>query len=214
MDFAATHRGMPQPPSPFAEEFRAFAESEARVALPRDPVLFYGSSSIRLWDSLAEDFPGLAVVNRGFGGSTLAECVQEMERLVFPVQPRAVVLYAGENDLDHGASPEDVEDQFREFAERLDDRLGLLPLVFISIKPSPSRAWALPVIRRTNELIRAALAGWPNARFVDVFPLMLEAAGNVRHEYFTEDWLHLSRAGYLLWAAEVRACLAELRLLP
>src|SRR6185369_1814803 len=92
--------------SPFAEEFAAFAKAEARAPLPRDAVLFYGSSSIRLWATLAEDFPGLAVVNRGFGGSTLAECVQEMERLVFPVQPRAIVLYAGENDLDQGASAE------------------------------------------------------------------------------------------------------------
>jgi lysophospholipase L1-like esterase len=201
---------MHPPVSPFAEEFRAFAAAEARLPLPREPVLFYGSSSIRLWHTLAEDFPGLALVNRGFGGSTLAECVEEMDRLVFPVQPRAVVLYAGENDLDQGASPEQIEDLFRDFAERLDDRLGLIPLIFISIKPSPARAWALPRIRRANELVRAALADWPNARFLDLFPLMLDAAGNVRHEFFTEDWLHMSRAGYLLWAAQVRACLAEI----
>ena len=201
---------MSLPVSPFAEEFRAFARAEARVPLPRDPVLFYGSSSIRLWETLAEDFRGLAVVNRGFGGSTLADCVQEMERLVFPVQPRAVVLYAGENDLDQGASPERIEQLFRQFAERLDDRLGLIPLVFISIKPSPSRAWAFPKIRRANQLVEAALAEWPNARFVDVFPYMLDVAGKVRHEFFTEDWLHLSRAGYLLWAAHVGACLSEI----
>ena len=200
---------MHRPVSPFDSEFRAFARAEARSPLPRDPVLFYGSSSIRLWLKLADDFPGVAVVNRGFGGSTLAECVQEMDRLVFPVQPRAIVLYAGENDLDQGASPESVEEHFREFAERLDDRLGLIPLIFISIKPSPSRAWAFPQIRRTNELVRAAMADWPNARFVDVFPHMLDDAGNVRHEFFTEDWLHMSRAGYLLWAGNVRACLAE-----
>jgi lysophospholipase L1-like esterase len=201
---------MHTPVSPFAEEFRAFAKAEALVPLPREPVLFYGSSSIRLWQKLGDDFPGLAVVNRGFGGSTLAECVEEMDRLVFPVQPRAVVLYAGENDLDQGTSPERVEDLLRDFAERIDDRLGLIPLIVISVKPSPSRAWAFPQIRRANELFRAALQEWPNARFVDVFPLMLDPAGRVRHEFFTEDWLHLSRAGYLLWAAQVRACLAEI----
>ncbi len=205
---------MRSPSSPFADEFRAFAEQEARVGLPAEPVLFYGSSSIRLWPRLHADFPGLTVINRGFGGSTLAECVEEMERLVFPVQPRAVVLYAGENDLDQGASPEEVEDLFREFAEQLDDRLGLVPLIFISIKPSPSRAWVLPQIREANERVRAALADWPNARFLDVFPLMLDDTGRVRHEFFTEDWLHLNRAGYLLWAAQVRACLAELRIHP
>ena len=201
---------MHPPVSPFAEEFHAFVQAEARDPLPCDPVLFYGSSSIRLWQTLAEDFPARVVVNRGFGGSTLADCVEEMERLVYPVHPRAVVLYAGENDLDQGASAEQVEDLFREFAEKLDDRLGLIPLVFISIKPSPSRAWALPQIRRANDLVRAALADWPNARFLDVFPLMLDAAGKVRREFFTEDWLHMSRAGYLLWAAQVRACLDEI----
>ena len=201
---------MHPPVSPFHEEFRAFAEAEKRAPLPRDAVLFYGSSSIRLWHTLTEDFPGWKVVNRGFGGSTLAECVQEMERLVFPVNPRAVVLYAGENDLDQGTSPERVEQLFRNFAERLDDRFGLIPILFISVKPSPSRAWALPQIRRANELVRAALTDWPNARFLDVFPLMLDAAGKVRHEFFTEDWLHMSRAGYLLWAAQVRNCLAEI----
>lgn len=201
---------MHPPVSQFAEEFRAFAKAEKRTPLPRDPVLFYGSSSIRLWQTLAEDFPGLPVVNRGFGGSTLADCVEEMERLVFPLQPRAIVLYAGENDLDQGASAPRIEELFRAFAERLDDRLGLIPLIFISIKPSPSRAWALPQILRANDLVRAALADWPNARFVDVFPLMLDAGGKVRHELFTQDWLHLSRAGYLLWAAQVRACLAQI----
>lgn len=201
---------MHPPVSPFFEEFRALAKAEARMPPPRDAVLFYGSSSIRLWQSLAEDFPGRAVVNHGFGGSTLADCVDEMERLVFPVQPRAVVLYAGENDLDQGAAAERIEDLFRDFAERLDDRLGLIPLVFISIKPSPSRAWAFPQVRRANNLIRDALSDWPNARFLDVFPLMLDAAGKVRHELFTEDWLHLSRAGYLMWAAQVRTCLDEI----
>ena len=201
---------MHPPISLFAEEFRAFAAAEGRTPVPRDPVLFYGSSSIRLWETLTEDFPGLPVVNRGFGGSTLADCVQEMDRLVFPLQPRAIVLYAGENDLDQGASAQRIEELFRTFAERLDDRLGLIPLIFISIKPSPSRAWALPQIRHANELVRAALADWPNARFVDVFPLMLDEREKVRHELFTEDWLHLSRAGYLLWAAQVRACLAQI----
>ena len=201
---------MHPPVSPFAEEFAAFATAEARTPLPRDPVLFYGSSSIRLWQTLAEDFPGLDVVNHGFGGSTLAACVQEMERLVFPVQPRAVVLYAGENDLEQGATPERIEELFREFAEGLDDRLGLIPLIFISIKPSPSRAAVFPRIQRANELVRRAIADWPNARFLDVFPLMIDTAGQVRHEFFTEDWLHLSRAGYLLWAAQVGACLSEI----
>jgi len=204
---------MYQTSSPFADEFRAFAEAETRSPAPRNAILFYGSSSIRFWSKLTEDFPEVTVLNRGFGGSTLAECVEEMEWLVFPLQPKAVVLYAGENDLDHGASPESVESAFRDFATRLANRFGPIPLVFISVKPSPSRAWFLPRIRRTNELVREALKHFPNARFVDVFPLMLDQNGQARRELFTEDMLHLSRAGYLLWRDQVRTCLGELRLL-
>ncbi|MGB8169398.1 MAG: GDSL-type esterase/lipase family protein [Chthoniobacteraceae bacterium] len=199
----------------FEDEFRAFALAEAREPLPRDPVLFYGSSSIRLWASLAADFPGLPVVNRAFGGSTLRECVAEMERLVFPVEPRAIVLYAGENDLDQGASPEEVRGNFAEFVTRIDDRLGLLPIVFISIKPSPARQWHLAKFRQTNALVRAALSAWPNARYLDLHALMLHPDGDsARGELYAEDGLHLNDRGYQLWAAEVRTCLSELKLLP
>lgn len=202
------------PTSFFEEEFRAFAAAEAQAPLPRDPILFYGSSSIRLWNTLAADFPGLPVVNRGFGGSTLAECVQQMERLVFPVAPRAIVFYAGDNDLDQGASPERVQALFQEFAARVDDRLGVLPLVFISIKVSPCRTANAANILRANALIRQTVESWPNARYIDVCSPMLDANGRVRREFFGDDWLHLSPAGYALWTREVRACLAVMGLWP
>lgn len=198
----------------FEDEFRAFALAEAREPLPGDPVLFYGSSSIRLWETLAADFAGTPVVNRAFGGSTLRECVAELERLVFPVEPRAIVLYAGENDLDLGATPEEVAADFAEFVTRIDDRFGLLPIVFISIKPSPARLWNLTRFRRANALIRATLAAWPNATYLDLHALMLHPDGDSpRAEFYAEDGLHLSARGYELWAAEVRACLSRLKLL-
>ncbi len=199
----------------FEPEFRAFAQAESRVPLPRDPVLFYGSSSIRFWETLSEDFAGLPVVNRAFGGSTLRECVAEMERLVFPVEPRALVLYAGDNDLDQGAQPEEVRGHFEEFVTRIDDRLGLVPLVFISIKPSPARIGNLNGILRANALIRETLASWPQARFLDLASLMVEpGSGRPRADLFLADGLHLSAAAYRLWAAHVRASLSELGLLP
>jgi lysophospholipase L1-like esterase len=199
----------------FEEEFRAFARAEAAAPVMDHPILFYGSSSIRLWDTLMEDFPCVPVVNRGFGGSTLRECVAAMERLVFHLEPRAIVLYAGENDLDHGTSPEDVQDQFEEFVTQADDRLGMVPLIFISIKPSPARWWNVGAIRRTNALIRPIIAAWPQARYLDVFPHMLQADGAYpRRELYAEDGLHMSRNGYLLWATHVRGCLRELGLYP
>ena len=199
----------------FEDEFRAFAAAEARTPLPREPVLFYGSSSIRLWDSLERDFPGLPAVNRAFGGSTLRECVAELERLVFPLEPRAIVLYAGDNDLDQGARPEEVRAHLEEFVSRVDDRLGLVPIVFISIKPSPARRWNLAAIRRANDLVREVLAGWPQARYLDVFaPMLRPESDEPRGELFDADGLHLNAEGYRLWTAQVRASLADLGLWP
>lgn len=215
---AVFHRALLDPVRPptsfFEDEFRAFAAAEASAPLPRDPILFYGSSSIRLWTSLADDFPGVPLVNRGFGGSTMRDCVQEFERLVVPVAPRAIVFYAGDNDLAQGASPERVRGLLQDFVTRVDDRFGLLPLVVISIKVSPCRTGNAANILRANELLRGTVEQWPNARYLDVCSLMLDPAGRVRREYFCEDWLHLSRAGYELWTRELRTCLGALGLWP
>lgn len=202
------------PPSVFEDEFRAFAAAEAHAPLPRDPLLFYGSSSIRLWGTLATDFAGVPVVNRGFGGATLAECVMRLEQLVLHVAPRGIVFYGGDNDLDQGASPEQIDELFQDFAEWVDDRLGLVPLLFLAIKVSPSRAWNRLNIVRANALVRATVERWPNARYVDVCTPMLDQGGWPRREFFCDDWLHLSPAGYKLWTGEVRASLRALSLLP
>jgi lysophospholipase L1-like esterase len=200
--------------SSFATEFRAFAAEEARSPLPSHPVLFYGSSSIRLWDTLRQDFPELPVVNRGFGGSTLAECAAELERLVVPAKPRAIVFYAGENDLDQGATPEDVLQRFHRFAAGVRSRLGPVPLVVLTIKPSPSRMGNIERILRTNQLLRDAVPATPPSRVVDVFPHMVDAGGRSNHTYFADDWLHLSAAGYRLWSSLVREALRHFGLLP
>ena len=188
----------------FEAEFRAFARAEAKAPLPSDFVLFYGSSSIRLWDTLPQDFPSLTVVNRGFGGSTLRECVDEMGRLILHMHPRAIVLYAGDNDLDHGARPEALVECVEQFMATVEQRMGPLPVVFISIKPSPSRMWNIANIRRANELLEESLGKWKQAHFVNVFPFMLQPDGGPRHDLFTDDALHLNEAGYRLWADNLR----------
>jgi lysophospholipase L1-like esterase len=199
--------------SPFAAEFRAFAAEEARGPLPANPVLFYGSSSIRLWETLPQDFPGLPLMNRGFGGSTLADCVKEMDRLVVSVRPRAIVFYGGENDLDQGATPEKVLQRFQRFAAGVRSRLGPIPLMVLTIKPSPSRFSNIERILRTNDLLRQAVPTSPPSRIVDVFPQMLGADERPNHAYFCDDWLHLSPAGYRLWTSLVREALRHFGLL-
>lgn len=200
--------------SPFAEELRALILAEERTPPPRDAVLFYGSSSIRLWDTLKEDFPDLPVVNHGFGGSTLSDCLFEIPRLVVSVRPRAVVLYAGDNDLDQGTTPEHLLSLFHAFTDSLHQHLGSIPLIFVSVKPSPCRFWNIANIRHANELIQKAVDAKRGTFFLDVFHLMLNDDGGPRPELFTEDGLHMRRDGYLLWRSAVRGCLSKIGVLP
>jgi lysophospholipase L1-like esterase len=193
--------------SQFESELSAFDHAHA----PLDAAVFYGSSSIRLWENLAQSFPGIPVVNRGFGGSTLAECIHLLPRIIFPLRPSALILYAADNDLDQGASPEQAEYLFRQFIERLREHCPALPVAFVSVKPSPSRYWNIGNIRRANDLIRAASSGYPGVTYLDIFPLMLSPEGGSRPDLFTDDGLHMNSAGYALWTSIIRPWLDTVR---
>jgi lysophospholipase L1-like esterase len=173
---------------------------QQQVHQPAKPgsVVFYGSSSIRLWTTLAEDFSGLPVVNLGFGGSTLTACSWFFTRLVPPVRPGALVVYAGDNDLGDGQPVAEVIHQFRCLRAQVDAHLGLIPFAFISIKPSPARWHLRQQICQINELVARELRERPHGLFVDVFSRMLEG-DHPRTELFAADGLHLSPAGYRLW---------------
>ena len=166
---------------------------------PTDGVVFYGSSSIRLWPHPKREFPNAEVQNLGFGGSTLAACAREFERLVVPRRPRAILLYAGENDLTLGAGAEDVWEALRDLLDQRDKFLGPVPLAFLSIKPTPSRWDLLPLVEETNEWCHRELASREEARWVDVATPMFGPAKSPRPELFMADQMHLSRAGYALW---------------
>ncbi len=172
--------------------------------MPADAWVFYGSSSIRFWRTLTADFQGTPVINRGFGGSTLADCLHEFDRLVTPLAPRGLVLYAGENDLDQGASPEVLQTLFINFISHTRARLGPVPMVVISVKPSPARLANIANIRRANALLGESIAQMEGIHFLNIFDLMLDADQTARREFFAADCLHLSRAGYRLWSAELK----------
>ena len=161
--------------------------------------MFYGSSSIRLWTTLAEDFDP-RVLNAGFGGSTLEACDYFFARVIPPLQPRSLLLYAGDNDLGDGREPEEAFGWFRTLADKVAESLGPIPFGFISVKASPARYLIINRIRRLNELVRHDIEARPSGYYVDVFSEMLDLAGKPRPEYFLEDGLHLSRLGYQLWS--------------
>jgi hypothetical protein len=104
----------PVPSNPFESEITSLEAKLSQSPIASSPIVFYGSSSIRLWKSLQQDFTGYAVLNCGFGGSRLTDCVRYANRIVLPRKPSAIVIYAGDNDLAGGAPPEKVFKSFQQ----------------------------------------------------------------------------------------------------
>ena len=172
-----------------------------RSTIGYDPeTIFYGSSSIRMWDTLYNDFKDLKPVNLGFGGSTLAACVWFFERVMMPYQPKRLVIYAGDNDLGDGRHPEEVFIFFQQIVVMAEKRFGNIPCYFISLKPSLNRFNIIDQFKFTNNLIETEIIkNNNNWHFIDIFKKMLDANGKPEKKYFLEDGLHLSPAGYTLW---------------
>jgi lysophospholipase L1-like esterase len=187
----------------------AIAEFEAADSIsppPAGEIVFVGSSSIRLWD-VQKYFPGLTVVNRGFGGSRLSDAVRYAERIVIPYKPRIVVVYAGDNDIYGGALAEQVAVDFEQFVRLLRAKLPEVRIVFIGIKPSLQRWGVIERMRAANELIRGFAEHDDNVAFVDVDHAMLGWDETPRRELFVADGLHLTAHGYELWSALLRPLL-------
>nr|WP_121273884.1 GDSL-type esterase/lipase family protein [Pedobacter schmidteae] len=172
-----------------------------RLVTGRDPdLIFYGSSSIRLWHNLGDDFKESKVVNLGFGGSTLAACVWFFERIMMHYNPKALIVYAGDNDLGDGRHPEEIFIFFQQLMVKIANRFGDIPCYFVSLKPSISRWHKADQFRYTNNLIESEIIKLSNNwTFIDVFKKMLDKSGCPEPAYFTHDQLHLSEKGYQLW---------------
>lgn len=185
-------------------------EKERQLIDYQPATLFYGSSSIRLWRTLREDFKPFLPVNLGFGGSTLAACSWFFNRIVAPYHPQCIVLYAGDNDLGDGRHPEEIFIFFQQLACQVAESFGPIPCYFISIKPSLARWKKINDLKYTNNIIENEIirkdANW---KFINIFNQMLDRNGHPIREYFEADGLHLSPAGYALWKQIVYQRLAE-----
>lgn len=190
-------------PARWESAIAAFEASDKQSPPPKDGILFVGSSSIRLWD-LKKHFPDLSVINRGFGGSQLEDSIHFAGRIVLPYEPRVIVLYAGDNDLAAGKSPEQVVEDFKRFAAVVHQKLPKTRIIYISIKPSNQRWKLIEKIRAANAGILEAAKADGRLSFVDVHPAMLGEDGLPRKELLVEDGLHLSPAGYEIWSKLVR----------
>jgi lysophospholipase L1-like esterase len=193
-------------PSDFArweKTIRALEQQDKDQPPPKHGVVFVGSSSIRLWD-LKKSFPNQDVLNRGFGGSHIADAVHFAPRLVTKHAPRLVVLYAGDNDIGSGKAPEQVAADFQAFVHAVHKELPKTKVIFLSIKPSLRRWQLWDKIQKANALIEAECQQDERLTYVDITKRLLGEDGKPRKESFLADGLHLNAKGYAQWTAALR----------
>lgn len=211
LSLSSTGAQTPPPQAPtqdntFAAEIARFVEAD-RVAPPAAcQVLFVGSSSIVKWkDRLSADMAPMPVINRGFGGSQIEDVNRWFDQIVAPYHPRAIVFYAGENDIDAGKSVNRVVADFDEFMRRKAQALGKTPVYFISLKPSKLRFAQFPLQTQVNAAIRSRAGKRSDLHYIDVVSSMLE--NGKPKDIFEPDNLHMNAAGYAIWTRAVRAAL-------
>ena len=200
---------VPDPdPTRFAKTVAAFERENAAIQPVADLTLFTGSSSIRMWKSMADDFPDRKTLNRGFGGSHLSDVLHYFDVLVTHQKPTVIVLYCGENDLWSGKPPKQVLEDFKTFDRRVHEALPETQIHYLAAKPSPKRweKWAL--YQRCNQMIAKHCAKDKRLNFIDVSEVMLGKDGRPLPDIWVADKLHMNEKGYKLWAQLIRPILS------
>jgi lysophospholipase L1-like esterase len=186
------------------KEIAAFETSDRTNPPPKSPIVFVGSSSIRLWKTLVDDLAPLPVLNRGFGGSEISDSVHFAERIVIPYRPRMVVMYAGGNDIHAGETPETVFEDFKAFVAKITNALPETKIAYISIAPNPARWKEVEQVKAANQLISRYADEHPKVEFINVFPEMLGEDGLPRPDIYVADQLHMNERGYALWTRIIK----------
>lgn len=186
---------------PFATDIALFKKQDSINFPPANGILFVGSSSFTKWTDVQTYFPGYPIINRGFGGSSLPDLIRYEKDIIFPYQPKQIVLYCGENDIAAADSvtAKMVLERFTTLFMDIRKQWPRIPLVFISIKPSPAR-WAMrDRMQEANRLIKKYLRKKKHTIFVNVWDSMLGADGLPMTDIFIADRLHMNAQGYTIW---------------
>jgi lysophospholipase L1-like esterase len=199
--------GAQAPPAPatdrWEKDIAAFEARDREAPPPQGAIVFVGASSIRRWD-IPKSFPEYTTINRGFGGTEMADAARYADRIVIPYKPRLVVVYSGDNDIARGTTSEEVAIQFEKLATRIHEKLPETRIALIGIKPSVLRWKLMDRMRKANDLMRAYCERDDRLVFIDVDHAMLGWDEKPRPELFVEDGLHLSPQGYAVWTALLR----------
>jgi lysophospholipase L1-like esterase len=197
-------------PNRFLTAIEDFRLNEFHLNPPENPILFVGSSSFRLWDSLEMEYERFTVINRGFGGSIMRDVLYFFDDLVLHYRPRAIFIYEGDNDISGGMKPEEAAADFENFVARVREELGDIPLFFVLPKPSGSRWHLRRRYKELSSLLEVLAVGDEGITLLDTWDLFLTEEGKVNEELFLPDRLHLSEAGYDVWRGVIGPILEEL----
>lgn len=193
-------------PARWEKEVSAIEKRQAEDPPAKGGIVFAGSSTVRLWD-LARSFPDWKATNSGFGGSEIRDVTHFADRLIFKHEPRAIVFYAGDNDVNSRRTPEQLLADFRAFVEAIRTKLPAARIYFIAIKPSPSRWKQFETQSQANKSVREYCARNDRLTYIDIVPLLLGTDGLPREELYAKDKLHLSPGGYEVLTSAVRKAL-------
>ena len=186
---------------PFYQDIQAFKTKDSIQFPQKNAILFVGSSSFTKWVDVKDYFPGYTIINRGFGGSSLTDVIRYANVIIFPYEPKQIVIYCGENDFagSDTVSVNTVVARFKTLFSLIRNKMPGVPVDYVSMKPSPSRKQLMPKFLQANLLIKDYLKQKKKAEFIDVYHKMLNADGTPIKDIFIEDNLHMNAKGYHIW---------------
>jgi lysophospholipase L1-like esterase len=185
--------------APFYNEIQNFKKQDSIKFPPKKAILFIGSSTFTNWKDVQTYFPDHVIINRGFGGSSLPNVINYVPDIVFPYDPKQIVIYCGENDFTGGATAQIVVDRVKQLIELIRTKYPKVPLVYISIKPSPSREKYMPQMVEANEMIAKMVKKMKKVKFVNTYNAMFNPDGTIMTDIFLKDNLHMNAKGYAIW---------------
>lgn len=196
---------------PFYDDIQAFKKKDQTKLPPQHAILFVGSSSFNFWKDVQSYFPNYTIINRGFGGSSLTDVIYYANDIIFPYNPKQIVIYCGENDLASSdtVSALTVLQRFKTLFYLIRNKLPNEPVVFVSLKPSPSRERLISKIEQANRLIKEFLSSQKNTAFADVYHLMLTKDYKPIPAIFKSDSLHMNAKGYAIWKKAIEPYLLK-----
>jgi lysophospholipase L1-like esterase len=195
----------------FWEDVQAFKKQDSVSVPPKNAILFIGSSSFTMWKDVNQYFPGYRIINRAFGGSTLVDQLRYVREVVFPYKPKQVIIYCGENDLaaSDTVDANDVANRFKSLFTMIRNKFPKTYIVYVSMKPSPSRHMLASKMIGGNELIKKYLSSRSRTAFIDIYKEMIDDEGKPKEELFLEDNLHMNKIGYAIWKKAIEPYLRK-----